>query len=91
MPASAPIYMDNHATTRVDPRVVEAMLPYFAEAYGNAGSVGHAFGDAAREAVERSRATIAATCVSSWCVGSMVQHKNECRNPPLSPRSLTGG
>ncbi|HEX6960699.1 MAG TPA: cysteine desulfurase family protein [Lacipirellula sp.] len=57
--APAPIYMDNHATTRVDPRVVEAMLPYFSEAYGNAGSVGHPYGDAAREAVERSRALIA--------------------------------
>jgi len=53
--------MDNHATTRVDPRVVEAMLPYFTEVFGNAGSVGHAFGDAAREAVERSRASIAAS------------------------------
>jgi cysteine desulfurase len=59
MAIAAPIYMDNHATTRVDPRVVEAMLPYFTEAYGNAGSVGHAFGDAAREAVEQSRASIA--------------------------------
>jgi cysteine desulfurase len=59
MATSAPIYMDNHATTRVDPRVVEAMLPYFTEVYGNAGSVGHAFGDAARRAVEQSRASIA--------------------------------
>jgi cysteine desulfurase len=60
MPLAAPIYMDNHATTRVDPRVVEAMLPYFTDVFGNAGSVGHAFGEAAREAVERSRASIAA-------------------------------
>lgn len=59
MPSPAPIYMDNHATTRVDPRVVETMLPYFTEQYGNAGSVGHAFGEAAREAVEKSRASIA--------------------------------
>jgi cysteine desulfurase len=59
MPA-APIYMDNHATTRVDPRVVEAMLPFFSEKFGNAGSVGHSFGEAAREAVERSRESIAA-------------------------------
>lgn len=55
-----PIYMDNHAATRVDPRVVAAMLPYFTEQYGNAGSVGHAFGEAAREAVEQSRSAIAA-------------------------------
>jgi cysteine desulfurase len=51
--------MDNHATTRVDPRVVEAMLPYFTEQYGNAGSVGHAFGEHAREAVELWRRSIA--------------------------------
>ncbi|HYO24586.1 MAG TPA: cysteine desulfurase family protein [Lacipirellulaceae bacterium] len=54
-----PIYLDNHATTRVDPRVVDAMLPYLAEDYGNPGSVGHEFGARAREAVEQARATIA--------------------------------
>jgi cysteine desulfurase len=58
-PAIHIVYMDNHATTRVDPRVVEAMLPYFTEEYGNAGSV-HALGEAARDAVERARASIAA-------------------------------
>jgi cysteine desulfurase len=53
------IYMDNHATTRVDPRVVTAMLPYFDETYGNAHSV-HLFGDAARDAVDEARKSIAA-------------------------------
>jgi cysteine desulfurase len=54
-----PVYMDNHATTRVDPRVLAAMLPYFGEKFGNAGSVGHVFGDEAREAVDAARQSIA--------------------------------
>ncbi len=53
------VYMDNHATTRVDPRVADAMLPYFVRHYGNAGSVGHAFGREAAEAVDRARGQIA--------------------------------
>ena len=55
-----PVYMDNHATTRMDPRVVEAMLPYFTELYGNAGSTGHAFGREAKEAVDLARRSVAA-------------------------------
>ena len=55
-----PIYMDNHATTRVDPRVVDAMLPYFTETFGNSGSITHSFGHAAKEAVDAARQQIAA-------------------------------
>ena len=54
-----PIYMDNHATTRVDPRVVEAILPYFSRVYGNSGSTNHAFGWEAKEAVDAARKQIA--------------------------------
>ncbi len=53
-----PVYLDNHATTRTDPRVLDAMLPFFCQQYGNAGSSSHAFGWAAKAAVDQARESI---------------------------------
>jgi len=54
-----PVYLDNNATTRMDERVMEAMLPYFTQYYGNAASRGHVFGWQANEGVEQARKQVA--------------------------------
>jgi cysteine desulfurase len=59
MAIQLPVYLDNHATTPVDPRVLDAMLPYFREVFGNSASRNHEFGWKAEEAVENARAQIA--------------------------------
>lgn len=58
-PSHQPIYMDHHATTPVDPRVLETMLPYFTECFGNAASIDHEYGNEAKQAVDKAREQVA--------------------------------
>ena len=64
------IYLDNHSTTRVAPEVLQAMLPYFTDEYGNSASVNHGFGTRAAAVVEQAREQVARllNCPAKWIV-----------------------
>lgn len=91
-PASAmqtPVYLDNHATTRCDPDVLAAMLPWFTERFGNASSLSHAYGDDARDAVEHARLQIAETVKASERSIIFTSGATEANN--LAIKGLTTG
>src|SRR3546814_5955035 len=74
------VYLDNQATTPTDPRVVEAMLPFFTERFGNPHSTAHAFGWDAEEAVEQARGQLAALIGASPREVRSEEHTSELQS-----------
>ena len=81
MPLKFPIYMDFHASTPVDPRALEAMLPYFSVHFGNAASRTHAFGWKADDAVEAARRQVAALIGASAERDRLHQRRDRVEQP----------
>src|SRR5258708_37353736 len=88
-PRGRPVYLDNHATTRVDPRVVAGMLPFFDVDYGNAASINHRYGWHAAEAVDRARGEVAGLLMTS--AEAIVFTSGGTRGKKLAPTSGVRG
>ena len=83
-----PVYLDYHATTPVDPKVLDAMLPYFTQQFGNAASKQHAFGWEAQEAVERARRQVAALINAAANEDCLHQRRQRIEQPRHQGRGL---
>ena len=86
-----PVYLDYHATTPVDPRVLEAMLPYFSEDFGNPASRQHAFGWQADEAVVRARGEVASLIGATAGEVVFTSGATESNNLAIKGVALRGG
>ena len=88
----ADIYLDNNATTRVDPQVVEAMLPYFTEQFGNPSSM-HSFGDRVGKALKQARVQLQQLLGRRARVGDhlhVVRHRERLHGHPLGAEGVAG-
>ena len=86
---SRPVFLDHHSTTPVDPQVLDAMLPYFREQFGNASSINHEYGTEAAEAVARARNQVASLVGAERTRSDLHQRRHRGQQPGYQGRSST--